>query len=168
MRRREATAACRVVGAAPHFFEYAHEKLAADEPTLDAVGSWLKEVQPDIVVTHWPLDTHPNHHVISSLVWQSYLRDKRWNLYFFEVMTDQQTLGFRPDLFLDIGDVRDLKKAACFCHQSQNPEGFWGGHDNMHRRRGAECGVQYAEAFVLVEPVPGKPPLPVSFLKKKS
>ena len=168
VRRREATAACKLLGATPHFFDYAHEKLAADEGTLEAVATWLKEVQPDIVVTHWPLDTHPNHHVTSSLVWQSYLRERNWSLYFFEVMTDRQTLLFLPELFLDIGDVRDLKKEACYSHKSQSPEGFWAVHEDMHRRRGAECGVRYAEGFVLAEPLPGKPLLPVAFLKKKN
>src|SRR5262249_15066034 len=55
VRRREATAACKILGATPHFFDYAHEKLAADTATLEAVSAWLKKVRPDIVVTHWPL-----------------------------------------------------------------------------------------------------------------
>ncbi len=168
VRRREAVAACKVLGATPHFFDYAHEKLAADEATLDAVAAWLKQIEPDIVVTHWPLDTHPNHHVTSSLVWQTYLRERKWSLYFFEVMTDRQTLGFRPDLFLDIADVRDLKKEACFCHKSQSPEGFWAVHEDMHRRRGAECGVRSAEAFILAERLQGKAVLPVAFLKRNA
>jgi len=82
-------------------------------------------------------------------------------------MTDQQTLGFKPDLFLEIADVRDLKKEACLCHKSQKPEEFWAIHEDMHRRRGDECGVRFAEAFVLAEPLPGRALLPVSFLKKK-
>jgi len=168
VRRREATAACKVLGATPHFFDYAHEKLAADEATLAAVASWLKELHPDIVVTHWPLDTHENHHVTSSLVWQTYLREKSWTLYFLEVMTDRQTLHFRPDLYLDIADVREQKKDACLAHQSQKPEEFWAVHEDMHRRRGEECGVRFAEAYLLAEPLPGKPLLPVPFLKKKS
>lgn len=167
VRRREATAACKVLGATPHFFDYAHEKLTADAATLEAVAGWLKQVQPDIVVTHWPVDTHPNHHVTSSLVWQTYLRDKSWSLYFFEVMTDQQTLRLKPELFLDIADVRDLKKDACFSHKSQEPEKFWAVHEDMHRRRGEESGVRYAEAYVLSEAVPGRALLPVSFLQKK-
>jgi LmbE family N-acetylglucosaminyl deacetylase len=167
VRRREATAACKVLGATPHFFDYAHENLAADESTLAAVASWLKELHPDIVVTHWPLDTHENHHVTSSLVWQTYLREKSWTLYFFEVMTGRQTLHFRPDLYLDIADVRDQKKDACFAHQSQKPEGFWAVHEDMHRRRGEECGARFAEAYLLAEPLPGKPLLPVSFVSKK-
>ena len=168
VRRREATAACRVLGATPHFFDYAHERLAADQATLEAVSAWLTATKPDIVVTHWPLDTHPNHHVTSSLVWQSYLRDRTWNLYFFEVMTDQQTLGFRPDLYLEVGDVHDLKKEACFCHKSQTPEGFWAVHEDMQRRRGEECGVRSAEAYLLAALLPGRPLLPISFLKKKT
>lgn len=167
VRRREATAACKLLGATPHFFEYAHEKLMADEATVAAVSAWLSETRPDIVVTHWPLDTHPNHHVTSSLVWQSHLRDRSWTLYAFEVMTDQQTQAFRPELYLDIAAVRDLKREACFRHESQKPEGFWGVHEAMHRRRGEECGVAHAEAYLLIETGTKKSLLPVSFLAKK-
>ncbi len=167
VRRREATAACRLLGATPHFFEYAHEKLVADEPTVAAVSAWLGQTRPDIVVTHWPLDTHPNHHVTSSLVWQSHLRDRSWTLYCFEVMTDQQTQAFRPDLYLDIADVRDLKREACFRHESQKPDGFWAVHEAMHRRRGMECGIAHAEAYLLIEPGQGKARLPVTFLAKQ-
>jgi LmbE family N-acetylglucosaminyl deacetylase len=167
VRRREAAAACRVLGAQPHFFDYAHEKLVADDATLDAVASWLKKVQPNIVVTHWPLDTHPNHHVTSSLVWQSYLRDVSWSLYFFEVMTDQQTQAFRPELYLDIASVYDVKRKGLNCHASQNPEAIWKVHDAMHRRRGDECGVRYAEAYTLVGTRKGRSTLPLTFLNPK-
>jgi len=167
IRRREATAACQVLGAKPYFFDYAHEKLQADAATLNTVSAWLKKVQPDIVVTHWPLDTHPNHHVTSSLVWQCYLRDSTWNLYFFEVMTDQQSQGFRPDLYLDIEAVHGLKRRALDCHQSQKPDGIWDVHDAMHKRRGGECGVQRAEAYILGGFRKGRPLLPVTFRARK-
>jgi N-acetylglucosamine malate deacetylase 1 len=168
VRKEEASAACQVLGAKPKFFPYAHEKLVADVTTLKEVSSWLAEVKPDIVVTHWPLDTHPNHHVVSSLVWQCYRRQGGWNLYFFEVMTDQQTIGFAPDLFLDIAPVRDLKKRSLDAHKSQGPDDIWQVHERMHRRRGAECGVEYAEAYKLVEAKEGCPLLPVSFLGQLS
>ena len=168
VRRAEATAACKVLGAKPKFFPYAHEKLVADEATLKAVASWLAEMKPDIVVTHWTLDTHPNHHVVSSLVWQCYQRKGGWNLYFFEVMTDQQTIGFDPDLFLDIASVRDVKKKSLDEHKSQGPEEIWQVHERMHRRRGTQCGVEYAEAYKLVEAKQGCPLLPVSFLPKRA
>jgi LmbE family N-acetylglucosaminyl deacetylase len=167
VRRREATAACKIMGATPKFFDYAHEELTADQATVEAIAAWLEEVQPDIVVTHWPFDTHPNHHVVSSLVWQCYDRRGDWNLYCFEVMTDQQSLGFTPHLYLDIGRVRAIKKQASYCHKSQNLDGFWPVHEAMHRRRGAECGVEFAEAYYLVEAKKDCPLLPVEFLPKR-
>jgi LmbE family N-acetylglucosaminyl deacetylase len=167
VRRREATEACRILGARPHFFDYPHEQFTADEATLKAVSAWLKEVKPDVVVTHWPLDTHPNHHVTSSLVWQCYVQRVPWSLYFFEVMTDQQTLNFQSELYLDVESVYALKQKALRRHQSQQPESIWKVHDIMSRRRGAECGVTFAEAYVRVHPAPGRPALPVSFLQRK-
>jgi len=167
VRRREATAACQILGAKPHFFDYAHEKLQADEATLDAVAAWLKKIKPDIVVTHWPLDTHPNHHVTSSLVWQCYLKDPSWNLYFFEVMTDQQTREFKPDLYLDIEEVHGIKRRALDCHQSQKPDAIWDVHEAMHRRRGEGCGAKRAEAYILAGPRKDRPLLPVAFLGRK-
>jgi LmbE family N-acetylglucosaminyl deacetylase len=166
VRREEATAACQVLLALPKFFPYPHEELVADRATLQAVSDWLNAVKPDIVVTHWPLDTHPNHHIVSSLVWQCYKRKGGWNLYFFEVMTDQQTLAFQPELYLDIGQVRNLKRQSLGKHKSQGPADIWAAHERMHRRRGAECGAEFAEAYSLVESKPGSPLLPVRFLKK--
>jgi LmbE family N-acetylglucosaminyl deacetylase len=141
--------------------------LCADEATVEAVAAWLQKVRPDVVITHWPLDTHPNHHVTSSLVWQCYLRESRWGLYFFEVMTDRQSLGFRPDLYLDIESVRDLKRRALDCHQSQKPGDIWEAHDRMHRRRVAEAGIQFAEAFVRADSTRERPKLPLPFLSRK-
>jgi LmbE family N-acetylglucosaminyl deacetylase len=167
VRKREATAACQVLGAKPYFFDYAHEKLYADEASVEAVAAWLQTVRPDVVITHWPLDAHPNHHVTSSLVWQCYLRESRWGLYFFEVMTNRQSLGFRPDLYLDIASVRDLKRRALDCHQSQKPGDIWEAHDTMHRRRGAEAGIPFAESFIRADGTRERPKLLLPFLSRK-
>jgi N-acetylglucosamine malate deacetylase 1 len=163
VRQHEAAEACRILGARPHFFPYAHEKLVADQATLDAVSDWLKEVQPDVVITHWPLDMHPNHHVASSLIWQCYQRQGGWNLYFFEVMTGSQTLAFHPDLYLDLAPVFEKKKACLDAHTSQNPASIWDSHEKMHLARGQECGVERAEAYLLLEPKPGVKLLPVAW-----
>lgn len=165
VRRRECLAACEVMGATAKCFDYAHEDLTTDPAVVQAVSTWLDDVQAQIVVAHWPFDTHPNHHAASSLVWQCYRRPHGWNLYLFEVETDIQSLGFVPQLYLDIGSVREAKRAALWCHSSQYPESIWEKyHDPMHRRRGAECGVKYAEAYYLVEAKEGCPLLPLPFL----
>jgi LmbE family N-acetylglucosaminyl deacetylase len=168
VRRAEAFAACKVLGATPKFFPYAHEKLAADADTVKAVSDWFGSIKPDIVLTHWPLDTHPNHHVVSSLVWQSYAHQGGWSLYLFEVLTGQQTLGFEPELYLDIAAVRDIKRRALLEHRSQRPDSIWAAHERMHQMRGAECDREYAEAYRLVEAKRGCALLPVKFLARSN
>src|SRR5262249_8664955 len=100
------------------------------------------------------------------LTWQCYL-EGMWGLYFFEVMADQQTLNFRPTLYLDIGKVRDIKRRALDNHRSQHPEGIWAAHDVMHRRRGKEAGIEYAEAYIRADRGRDRPRLPVTFLGPK-
>jgi hypothetical protein len=82
-------------------------------------------------------------------------------------MTDQQSLGFRPDLYLDIESVRDLKRKALACHESQKPEAIWEVHDRMHRSRGSESGVTYAEAYLRADSTKPRPKLPLTFLPRK-
>jgi len=191
VRRAESTAACRILGATPHIFPYAHEELEkpfADRKALEEICDWLDRVQPDIVVAHWPLDTHPNHQVVGMSTWIAYARlragwsgpeptrqktnKKAWNLYYYESNTftsDEalQSLAFRPSLYLDIGKVRARKHEAVDCLKSQDPVALWRVQDNMHVQRGKECGVPYAEAYILVEAKPGCPLLPVPFLSRQ-
>ena len=168
VRRREAAASCKAVGAVPKFFDFSHEEFRAGPATLKAVRAWLEEVRPDIVVTHWPLDVHENHHAMSSLVWQCYKPQGGWNLYYYEV--GRQTHGFRPGLYLDVDSVLAAKKSGLEGHEgslraisSPTPGESWRLTEELLRRRGAECGVAVAEAFILVEAKPGCPLLPVRF-----
>jgi len=172
VRRREAAASCRAVGAVPKFFDFSHEDFRAGPATLKAVKAWLEEIRPDIVVTHWPLDVHENHHAMSALVWQCYTPQDGWTLYFYEV--GRQTHGFRPDLYLDVGPVLAAKQEGMQCHEaslraisSPKPGESWRLAEELLRRRGAECGVDHAEAFILVEPKRGRPLLPVRFLPRR-
>lgn len=190
VRRAESTASCGLLGATPHFFPFAHEDLEkpfAEKSTLSEILAWLEKVQPDIVVAHWPLDTHSNHQVVGMSTWMAYdhlgrtwgtddttggNKKKGWNLYFYEVNTftkyaDLQSLGFRPNVYLDVSKVCDTKKKAIDCLKSQDPAALWAIHDNMHLERGKECGVERAEAFFLVEAKPGCPLLPVTLLQKQ-
>lgn len=169
VRHAEAEAACKVLGATPHFFDYAAEQLFVDTPTVQKIGAWLDELKPDVVLTHWPVDTHPDHSAISTLVWRAYKRGSGWNLYYFEVNAGHQTLAFKPELYLDVEPVREKKREALFMHKSQDPNQIWTvHHDPMHKLRGTECGLNYAEAYLLVEAKPGAALLPVEFRKRRN
>jgi N-acetylglucosamine malate deacetylase 1 len=171
VRRREAVASCRAVGAVPTFFDFSHEAFRASPETLQAVSSWLEQTKPDIVVTHWPLDGHENHHAMASLVWQCYRSKGGWNLYFYEV--GQQTEGFRPDLYLDVDAVLAAKLQGLECHEtslrvisSPTPGESRRKVEELLKRRGSECGVARAEAFTLVQAKQGCPLLPVPFRRR--
>ena len=125
VRRAESTAACKILGVTPYFFPYRHEDLEkpfADKKTLSEIIDWFDKVQPDIVVAHWPVDTHPNHQVVGMSALMAYNQSgriwgaedpkapnakKSWNLYFYEVNTftkrdEIETLAFTPTAYLDI------------------------------------------------------------------
>jgi LmbE family N-acetylglucosaminyl deacetylase len=73
---------------------------------------------------------------------------RRFPLYFFEVNSGSQTLGFAPSAYVDITATRDKKKAALFAHRSQDGERIYRiHHQPMEIFRGRELGVAAAEAF---------------------
>ncbi|MBI3681132.1 MAG: PIG-L family deacetylase, partial [Acidobacteria bacterium] len=117
--------------------------------------------EPDVVFTHWPIDTHLDHQVAGILTIQAYLAaPSRFRLYFFEVNGGFQTMDFNPTDYVDITAVREKKKAALFAHKSQNGEEIYRKHHEiMENFRGREARVAAAEAFVrMARDTPGRLP----------
>jgi len=110
----------------------------------------LEEESPDIVFTHWPVDSHKDHQIASLLTIQSWVRTKnKFPLYFFEVCNGEQTMVFKPSEYVDITAFQGQKRKAVFCHISQDPPGIYEcGHAIMEEFRGRELGVKAAEGFV--------------------
>src|SRR5262249_17828377 len=111
--------------------------------------SLLTAQEPDLVFTHWPIDTHPDHQAASLLTIRAYLGSaRRFPLYLFEVNSGSQTLGFVPTVYVDITSTPAKKKPALFVHRNQNGEGIYQHHHEiMETFRGRELGVVAAEAF---------------------
>ena len=167
IRTEEEAAAAKLLGVTSKIFNYDHNLLVSDLQTQKVVRTWLEEVKPDIVITHWPIDTHENHSAVYGLVWRCYKQSKGgWNLYLYEIETGAESLAYQPQLYFDIGPVRDLKKQVIDIYKSQGPAKIWRYNNAMQHNRGAECGVKDAEAYFLVEAKPGSPLLPVKFLPK--
>lgn len=105
---------------------------------------------PDIVFTHWPIDSHKDHQIAALLTIQSWMRTTdKWVLYFFEVCAGEQTSTFHPSDYVDITATQLQKRKAVYCHTSQSPEGIYAcGHASMEDFRGRELGVKAGEAFV--------------------
>lgn len=150
-RTAEAAKACALLGVQPVFFGQIDGATTFDMASIRAMEQTLADLQPDILFAHWPVDAHPDHQVAASLAVQAHLRlARRFELYFYEVCIGEQSFGFRPTDYVDITAVRELKRQAVDCHDSQDPAAIYasGNHTLMEMFRGAEFGVAAAEAFV--------------------
>jgi LmbE family N-acetylglucosaminyl deacetylase len=150
IRSREALMACKILNAKPVFSGQVDGETIMNNEWVTKMLELISTEKPDIVFTHWPVDSHKDHQVASLLAIQTWIRfPKKFDLYFFEVCAGEQTMTFHPTDYVDITDVQQQKRKAVFCHTSQNPDGIYScGHASMEDFRGREMGVKAAEAFV--------------------
>lgn len=150
IRKQEAINACAIIKAKPIFAGQIDGDTVMDNAWLQKLQLLIGNEKPDIVFTHWPIDSHKDHQIASLLTVQTWVRTKqKFALYFFEVCTGEQTMGFRPTDHIDITGTQEQKRKAVYCHSSQDPAGIYEcGHAAMEDFRGRELGVKAAEAFV--------------------
>ncbi|MBI5832560.1 MAG: PIG-L family deacetylase [Armatimonadetes bacterium] len=121
--------------------------------TVAAIEAIMEEVRPAIIFTHWPFDTHQDHHY-GSLATLSAAR------YFSSILmydpmfpSGRSYHPFRPQVYFDITDTLDAKIAALRCHASElrkYGDNWLDAVTARARYRGYETGAQYAEAFEAV------------------
>ena len=150
IRQAEARKACEVLGVRAVFLTQTDGNAEVNKERYAEMKALIEAEQPDMVITHWPIDSHRDHRVCSILVYDAWrMTGRGFDLYYSEVMTGMQTQNFTPSLWVDITDYRDKKIEAYLCHESQELEGAVKEyHDTMERMRGMECQAKYAEAFV--------------------
>jgi LmbE family N-acetylglucosaminyl deacetylase len=153
IRRQEGIEACETLGATPVFLGQIDGDSVVNREAFQEIVKFLEAEKPDLVVTHWPIDSHADHRACWSLVFHAWWwGGKRFPLYYMEAMTGQQSTGFMPTDRLDISSVVEVKHRACFAHRSQDvtPETYHAEllHGDMERQRGREAGFSFAEAFV--------------------
>ena len=150
IRQAEARKACEVLGVRAVFLTQTDGNAEVNKERYAEMKALIEAERPDMVITHWPIDSHRDHRVCSILVYDAWrMTGRGFDLYYSEVMTGMQTQNFTPSLWVDITDYRDKKIEAYLCHESQELEGAVKEyHDTMERMRGMECQAKYAEAFV--------------------
>ncbi len=150
IRTAESEAACQVMGAKAVFAGQIDGATELSRAHVEAFTKLLAAETPDILFTHWPIDTHLDHQIASLLAQRAAAAlPKRPQIYFFEVNTGSQSQGFTPNTYVDISAVVEKKKSALFAHTSQDGERIWRDHhEPVAKFRGREAGVEWAEAFV--------------------
>ena len=150
LRVKEATEASKMLGARPLFMTQIDGNAEINKARYVEMREMIAAEKPDVVFTHWPIDSHPDHRVCSLLVYDAWRRlGYSFELYYFEVMSGMQSQLFQPTDYVDISTVADRKREACFCHASQDMKAVYDDwHDRMERFRGLEFRCKCAEAFI--------------------
>jgi len=150
IRTREALEACKILQAKAVFAGQIDGDTIMTNEWVQKIQALLNIEEPDIVFTHWPIDSHKDNQIASLLTIQSWIRAvNKFDLYFFEVCTGIQTFVFKPSEYVDISDTQEQKRKSVYCHISQDPpSAYTCGHAAMEDFRGRELGVRAAEGFV--------------------
>ncbi len=176
-RRKEAENAARALDVHNiEFFDLGDYPLDFGPEARDRTVDLIRKVQPTFMMSHSMWDPYNTDHMnTTKFVLECRMIAQAWGhnpgqkvlgapqLYLFEPHQTEQ-MGWKPDVFLDITDVWEMKKAAIECMQGQ--EHLWNFYTNVaenrgnHFRRnsGGQAGgrsAKYAEGFQSVFPAHG-------------
>jgi len=161
-KREEAEAAARVLGARCRFLNFEDAHLNADRATTEAVAEVIREIKPDILITHWKGSWHRDHinahlAVMEGIFYaglpaisgehgahgvERVLFAENW----------EDLTGFQPQIYIDVSTVFDIWWAAvneyALCREQMADFPYGDYYRSLLRMRGCLSGVRYAEAFM--------------------
>ena len=174
IRRKEAENAAEALNAHDiQFLDLGDYPLDLGEEAQNRVVDIIRAVQPQFMLSHSQYDPYNTDHMrTTEFVLTCRMIAQAWGhnpgeavlgapqLYLFEPHQTEQ-MGWKPDVFLDITDVWDQKRAAIECMEGQHH--LWDFYTNVaenrgnHFRRnsGGQAGgrpAKYAEGFQSVFP----------------
>jgi LmbE family N-acetylglucosaminyl deacetylase len=151
IRTAEAERGSKLIGARIVFANQIDGQTDSDVQRSFEFSRLLSSLTPDIVFTHWPLDTHRDHRTASVLAYEAWQRSgESFTLVYYEVMTGIQTHHFEPNHFVDVSSTHAQKRDSIYAHESQGPGRFYPYHEEMEKRRGEQSDAERAEAFFVV------------------
>ena len=149
-RRSEQEKAAQFLGAKDLIWGgFQDTELTASREVITAIEATLKAVKPDMVFVNYSQDAHQDHQALASCTITACRYIQR--VFFYH---DYTSLDFKPDTFVEIGDVLEKKSQLLACHSSQIGKDYPTGLDlleSVHALAafyGFMAKVKYAEAFL--------------------
>ena len=154
-RAPEARRGAESLGARLHHFSFHDRALRADEQAIEAVAEVLRRERPQIILTHWHGDSHPDHLAtwvaVRAAILLAEVEGSLQALLWSDTYNGLGTGGiFEPDCLVDVSPHWEGKLAALSAHQSQRPEQYVAMTGRACALHGARAGVPWAEGFLRV------------------
>jgi N-acetylglucosamine malate deacetylase 1 len=158
-RIEESLRAHKILGAKLTLYEYDKRKSKSD--FVEIIADYIMKLQPDVILTHWYSDCHPEHRDTFDLVSRAIIKpwieiSKPLKLYAVDTYGSQGLIdGFSPTHYIDITSQWHQKMNAIKEFKSQ-PYEIW---QNMVTKQNSLFGervkVKFAEGFLQI-PIQGK------------
>lgn len=118
-RMQEAEASAKIINAKVEFLNYPDGNIPINSDSVTKLQNIIKKIEPDIIFTLSPNDTHQDHRAVSAIT----LSSSRYipKIFYYEV---PQTQNFKPNYFVDITDYFYFKEKALNCYLSQKNKPF--------------------------------------------
>lgn len=165
MRKKEAADAAEMIGAKYVCVDIGDTEVNGfDAEQQRKMASIIRDIRPDLIITHAPNDYMIDHvqtyHLVFNASFQASvphyeapnMRDTAVTPIYF--MENAYGVDFLPQDYVDITDEIDIKEKALGCHKSQVD--WLRDHDNFDllryvrlagEYRGVQCGAKFAEVF---------------------
>jgi LmbE family N-acetylglucosaminyl deacetylase len=165
-RAEEAKKSADVIGAVSFGGDFVDGEVVANLDSRLVIIDAIRRCQPDVIIAPHPNDYHTDHVNVSRLVFEAIYHTAIPHtstshpalkvlpfLYYMDTVTG---IGFEPEEYVDISEVIEMKKDMMRAHATQIT--FVKEHHGVDfldlieisgRFRGYQCGVRYAEGFVL-------------------
>ena len=129
----------------PIFLDEQDGSLTTSNLILSKLKKYISSISPDLIITHSPLDYHPDHRALSKYV-------KEATGFYCPIIYADTLMGvnFKPTIYIDISKHIEEKLSAIMCHKSQNPEKFVNATKLLNKFRSGQCNGElngYAEAY---------------------
>jgi LmbE family N-acetylglucosaminyl deacetylase len=175
-RTGEAAASAKMIGGTYHCLG-GQDLLIYDDNTMRAAAvALLRDVQPDCIITHFPVDYMPDHTATSAVARMATFTAPIRNyvtgvasfrpptkeivpLYYFGPLGGVDWLGnpIFPDFYVDVTSVMDAKADALACHASQREwlrrqhgiDQYIEEMKEWDSEAGSAAGVKYAEGYIM-------------------
>lgn len=115
----EGKKAAEILGAKLITLNFPTKDVPYDSSSVETLDKIFNEFQPDIILTHWPHDTHQAHRT-TALATISAARYFNTILMYEPMMPSGRSYhGFRAQVYVDISEVNKIKMEALKAHGSQ-------------------------------------------------